>query len=166
MPELLWDASALVKRYAVEAGSDTVAALFAFIPPSSMVATFWSYVETFASLLRKHNRGEISAATWQSSATLLRLETLSSPDFRLLTVGDADVLGGVPYLQQHNLNTNDAALLTTYLRYSHSQPPGNPTRVLVAADQRLVRAAAAEGLTTLNPETVAAADIPALLATW
>jgi hypothetical protein len=38
--------------------------------------------------------------------------------------------------------------------------------VLVAADQRLVRAAAAEGLATLNPETIPAVDVPALLATW
>jgi hypothetical protein len=35
----------------------------------------------------------------------------------------------------------------------------------VAADTRLLRAADAEGLTTLNPETVAA-DLPALLSAW
>jgi hypothetical protein len=36
--------------------------------------------------------------------------------------------------------------------------------LLVAADARLLRAAAAEGLATLNPGTVAAADVPAVLA--
>jgi hypothetical protein len=43
-------------------------------------------------------------------------------------------------------------------------PTGDPL-VLVAADTRLVRGAAAEGLVTVNPETVAAADVPAFLAT-
>jgi len=36
--------------------------------------------------------------------------------------------------------------------------------VLAASDQRLLRAAKAEGLEVLNPETVNAADIPAFLA--
>ena len=36
--------------------------------------------------------------------------------------------------------------------------------VLVASDKRLLRAAKAEGLEVLNPETVQAADIPAFLA--
>ena len=40
MAELLWDASALVKRYAAEAGSDTVDALFQFTPPLPMVAPY------------------------------------------------------------------------------------------------------------------------------
>jgi hypothetical protein len=34
----------------------------------------------------------------------------------------------------------------------------------VASDRRLLRAAGAEGLVTLNPETVPAADVPAFLA--
>lgn len=36
--------------------------------------------------------------------------------------------------------------------------------ILIAADQCLLRAAAAEGLATLNPEIVSPTDIPALLA--
>ena len=79
MAVLLWDASAVTKRYYVETGSDTIDALFAAAAGAQMVATFWGYAETYASLWRKRNRG---------------------------------------------------------------------------------------GLTTLNPETIAAADVPALLATW
>jgi hypothetical protein len=36
--------------------------------------------------------------------------------------------------------------------------------VLVASDQRLLRAAKAEGLEVLNPESVQAVDVPAFLA--
>jgi hypothetical protein len=38
--------------------------------------------------------------------------------------------------------------------------------VLVAADQRLVRAARAESLTVVNPATIAVADVVQLVATW
>ena len=38
-----------------------------------------------------------------------------------------------------------------------------PSCVLVSADQRLLRAAQAEGVQTLNPEQLSAADLPAML---
>jgi hypothetical protein len=65
-------------------------------------------------------------------------------------------------MQRHNLNATDAAILTMLLQVQPNLPPGDAL-VLVAADSRLLRASAAEGLATLNPETVAAADVPALL---
>ena len=57
MVVLLWDASALAKRYAPEVGSDTVDVLFDVVQPSRMVSSsvdsalltlFQSYIETFA----------------------------------------------------------------------------------------------------------------------
>jgi hypothetical protein len=161
--ELLWDASALVKRYYSEAGSASVNALFASVPISQMIATYWGYSETYSAIVRKRNRGDISPSLYQSAISSLRAEVLRDPDFRLVTIEDADVLGGVPFLDQHSLNSADASILVTYLRYLDAQPPGAPTAVLVAADSYLLRAATAEGLPTLNPETVAAVDIPALL---
>jgi predicted nucleic acid-binding protein len=166
MPTLLWDASALIKRNTLEAGSDVVDALFAALPQVTAVATLWGYAETYASLWRKRNRGDISTAFLQSALTLLRSELRLSTDWVFLTIDDAAVLTGIDLLRQHNLNATDAALLATYLRYARSQPAGSPTSVLVAADQRLLRAAGSEGLTTVDPEAVAAADIPAPLATW
>lgn len=163
MPTLLWDASALVKRYAREVGSATVHALFAEAPRVAMVTTFWSYTETFAGLLRKRNRGSISTSLFRSSALRLRTEVLYSPGWQLLTIQDSAVLGGVPLIEKHSLNTADAILIETWLAYTRSLPLGAPA-VLVAADARFLRAADAEGLTTLNPEVVAAADVPALLA--
>jgi len=166
VPVLHWDASALTKRYYAEIGSDVVDALFAALPLSQMVTTFWGYAETYASLLRKRNRGEISSQFFAAAVALLQAEILDSPDCVLLSVDDTAVLEGIPLVLRHNLNTTDAALLATCLRYTRSQLSGGPTHVLVAADQRLLRAANAECLATLNPEAVAAADVPALLAAW
>jgi uncharacterized protein len=166
VPRLLWDSSALMKRYLTEVGSPTVQELFKAVPASQMVTTFWGYVETYAGLWRTHNRGYIVASRLQSALTLLEAEVLDHPDFELLSVGDAAVLDGLEHLRNHNLNTADAAILTTFQSYIQSQPPGSPQCVLVAADQRLLRAAVAEGLPTLNPEVVPAGDIPALLASY
>lgn len=165
MPVLLWDASALVKRYYPEAGSTTVDALFVAVS-GLMITTFWGYAETFASLWRKRNRGDISAASFGSAVILLRDEVWRSPAWELLTIDDTSVLAGLDLVQRHNLNTSDAASLDTFPRYARSRPPGSPRLVLVAADARLLRGAGAEGLTTLNPETVSAGDIPTLLSAW
>ncbi len=54
---LLWDASALAKRYAPEIGHQTVNALFTAVPRSQMVTTVLSYSETCAALVRKRNGG-------------------------------------------------------------------------------------------------------------
>jgi predicted nucleic acid-binding protein len=164
VPELLWDASALVKRYYPEAGSDSVDALFDAVPLSQMLATCWGYLETYAAIVRKRNRGDISISAYSTAVTSLRAELLTAPDFRLLTIEDTDILGGVPFLVQHSLNSADAALLVTFLRYADARAPDAGPVVLVTTDAYLFRAAAAEGLAILNPEAVAVADVPALLA--
>jgi predicted nucleic acid-binding protein len=107
MAVLLWDASALTKRYYAETGSDTVDALFAAAPVPRMVTTFWGYAETYASLWRKRNRGDISTGAFQAAVTLLRAEIRLSPDWVFLTVDDAAVLTEISLLQQHNVLVNN-----------------------------------------------------------
>lgn len=164
MPIVFWDASGLTKRYYVEVGSSSVDAVFNAAATCQMVTTYWGYAETHASLLRKRNRREMSGPAFRTALTLLRGEIGYNPDWQLLTIEDTSVLAGIDLLLRHNLNSADGAVLATYLRYVRAQPPGAPPSVLIAADTRLVRAASAEGLSVLNPEAVAAADVPAFLA--
>ena len=164
MPIILWDASGLVKRYGREAGSDTVDAIFASPAVEQMSVTLWGYAECVAILHRKRNGKLISAASYTSSVTSLQQEVLVSSQFKVLTIEDDRILAGLPLLVRHNLNSNDAAILAAYLRFQQSLPPGSPPCLLVAADRRLLRAAEAEGLKTLNPETIGLHDITARLA--
>ncbi len=161
MPTLLWDASALAKRYTEESGSKAVQALFANVPMSQMVSTIWGYAETFSILLRRHNQGVISAKAFGKAASSLETEFVFNPDTTLLSIDDAAVLVSISLMKKHNLNATDAAILTIFLRYSQS--PGMPICVLVAADKRLLRAAQAEGLKPLNPEGFDEADVPVFL---
>ncbi len=52
------------------------------------------------------------------------------------------VMGGVSLVARHDLNASDAAIMTAFLRYA---------------------AAREEGPRVLNPESIAAADVPAFL---
>ena len=85
---------------------------------------------------------------------------IDSPQFRLLTVTNADIFGSITHVRTHNLNSIDAALLAAFLRYA--QATGERC-ALVAADSRFCRAAQAEGLAVINPEVVRAVDVPEFL---
>lgn len=67
MIRILWDASALAKRYIPEPGSQTVNAVFVAIPPAQMVPTIMSYSETVAALVRKLNQGVLDVATFSAA---------------------------------------------------------------------------------------------------
>ena len=73
------------------------------------------------------------------------------------------ILNGIELIERHSLNSTDAAILQTFLRYA-TPLRASAVSMLVASDQRLSRAARAEGLEVLDPEIVQAADIPAFLA--
>jgi predicted nucleic acid-binding protein len=160
---LLWDASALAQQYAPEIGSQTVDALFIAIPRGQMVTTILSYSETCGVLVRKHNSGVLKDAGFSAARTALRAEVIDDADFGVLAVEFGDVLDGVALIDRHNLNSADASILATFLSFAHQQP-ADTACVVAAADQRLLRAARAEGLRTLNPERMDPADVPAFLA--
>ena len=165
LPLVFWDASALVKRYGREVGSPTVDAIFSAVPRTQMFGTLWGYAETFAILHRKRNDGRLDAVAHAAAVTSLQNEVLTPGDFRLLAIEEEHILLGLSYVTRHNLNSADAAILAAYVRYRQSLPQGSPGCVLVAADGRLLRAAQAEGFAPLNPQNLAAADLPAFLAT-
>jgi len=158
MSIILWDASGLVKRYGREAGSDTVDAVFQTPSVNQMSVTLWGYAECVSIIHRKRNGKLIDAASYTSAVTALQQEVPASSLFKILTIEDDRILAGLPLLVKHNLNSNDAAILATYLRFQQGLP-GSPSCFLVAADQRLLRAAEAEGLRTLNPERINTQEI-------
>jgi uncharacterized protein len=160
---LLWDASALAKRYVPEVGQQTVNALFAQVPRAQLITSIVSYSETYAALLRMYNRGVLDAATVAVARSALRAEVIDDPDLGVLAVDFDDVLGGIDLISRHNLNSSDASVLTAFLRYARSQPASIES-VLVSSDQRMLRAARAEGLQTLDPEVFPAVDVPIFLA--
>ena len=164
MSVLLWDSSGLGKRYTLERGTPTVQALFGLTPSPDMAVAYICYAETAAILRRKWNNRQLLQKDYTEARQFLEEEVLESNRFTLLSTLDEDVLAGIVLSDTHNINSTDAAMLAAYLRYAEFVSEDEPTCVLVAADARLLRAAQAEGLKTLNPETLVPADLPAFLA--
>lgn len=148
---LLWDASALAKRYAPEGGSETVDTMFADDPWRRMVVPLTTYAETFALLVRKRNAEVIARRSFGVAAARLQAETFGSARVLMLSLSDRDVLASLAYIERHALNSTDAALLAAFLAFQNRY--SDERCYLVASDRRLLRAASAEGLRSLNPET-------------
>lgn len=159
----LWDASALAQRYAPEIGHQSVNALFTAVSRAQMITSVLSYSETCGALVRKRSAGALDSATFSIARSALRTEVIDDPDFGVLALEFGDILGGIDLIDRHNLNSADASILVSFLGFAQAQLVAAAS-ILVAADQRLLRAAQAEGLKTLNPELLAPADVPAFLA--
>ena len=157
---ILWDASGLVKRYYDETGRETVNAVFAAVSIRQMHITPTGYAETYSILLRKHNGGILDRRTFTEATNALRTEVVEDADFGILSITDTLVFGSLSLMQAHNINSADAAILATYLQFQASSPI--PCR-LASADKRLLRAAQAEGLPSLNPEETAASTVAGML---
>jgi predicted nucleic acid-binding protein len=159
---LLWDASALAKRYTPEIGSDTVDAVFDAISTRQMLVPLLAYTETFALLVRKRNGGSITPRSFRSAVVKLQAEILLSENIRMLSVGDGDLLGATEYIERHAINSSDAALLTAFLRFQART--WKDACLIIACDRRFLRAAEAERLETLNPEQIRPDQVARLLA--
>ncbi len=125
MAVLLWDASALAKRYAPEVGSDTVDALFAAVPTARMVSSIITYAEIYSILLRKFNRAAIDLTAFDTAKSALRAELINDPDFVLLSIDDTAFYSGIALMEAHNLNATDAALLILFQNYVKTVDSGS-----------------------------------------
>lgn len=128
-----------------------------------MVATTWGYVETRAVLIKRLNSGLLDLPSYNEAVSSLTTEAFHRRWFDLLSIDDTALFASISHIRKHNINSVDAAILTIFLHHAATQPAGAPACLLIASDKRLLRAAEAEGLKTVNPEAVAAGDIPALI---
>ena len=159
MPIILWDASALAKRYYPEIGTDSVDAIFAEVLPSNMVITFGGYAETYSIILRARNRGDFAADAAAEAKSSLRMEFLENDDVEFILADEHDILSGIELMERHNLNSSDASILAAYLRYRRSVLHHGVQFILVATDRRLLRAATVEGVYCFNPDSISPTDV-------
>jgi predicted nucleic acid-binding protein len=158
------DASALAKRYAAEVGTPLMNHLFTQVPPSRMSLFNVGIAEVVSLLVRKKNAGLLTAATCAQALIEVENELIRSPNLNRFTADDALVTDALPLIQKHSINSTDAIVLRSALDLAVPLRAAGDDLVLVASDQRLLRAAQAEGLATFNPETQTQADLDALLA--
>ena len=118
---------------------------------------------SFWGCVRKQNDGRITPYEFTHAVTNLNREVTSdTSDFRTDSVPDALVWASLNLVETYSLNSVDAIVLRSALETATELRRTDDTLVLVASDQRLLRAASNERLLTFNPEI----DTEETLKTW
>lgn len=147
------DASALVKRYVLEKGSPHVHAILDGVPHNRIYLLNVGAGEVVSILVRKRNAGSISTASFGQAYVDFETEILRAADIRKQSVSNRLALSSFPLIVAHSINSTDALMLRSALVIARKLRAGGEDLVLAASDQRLLRAAGAEGLTTFDPES-------------
>jgi predicted nucleic acid-binding protein len=154
-----WDASALIKRYAPETGTDIVNRLFSTVALDRMLCLAINTGEVISVFVRKRNDGTITQGDFSQALMEFRAEVLDSDDFKVVSVDDALIMESHSLIDRHNLNATDALILRSALDIADELQPEGDSLILMTADRRLFRAAGSEGLRALNPEDTSMEDI-------
>lgn len=157
------DASALAKRYAPEPGSVLMDQLFASVPPDRLYVLTVGIAEVVSVLVRKNNLGRLTVGRLHQAIVEVGTEIVVAVGLRRIAVDRTLVSAALSLILTHSLNGTDALVLRSALSSASSHRSGGDELVLLASDQRLLRAAQAEGLVTFNPETQDQAALAHLL---
>ncbi len=148
-----FDASALVKRYTNEIGSDAIDFIFENVELQQLRSLLFGAIEVFWILVRKRNDGRITHGQFSHATANLENEVIDTrSDFKTLSVSDSLVLTSIPLIDSHSLNSVDAVVLCSAKRIAADLEKTDDTLVLIASDKRLLKAAQQEGLLVFNPE--------------
>lgn len=156
MVQTFWDASALIKRYFPETGSDTVDAIFT-AALCEQLSSPWGYAETFSLLVRRWNEQVLSRTAFETAILALQTEVVDAVEFGFLPIPDIMIFDSTAYTRKHSTNATDSAILAMLCAYNAQQPASSPC-ILVACDKRMLRAANQEGLYTINPQLMSKDD--------
>src|SRR6184192_3601685 len=147
MHVFLLDASALVKRFAAEKGTDLVNHLFANAP-ARLSCLMLGAAEVSAALVRKRNSGVLAANVFAGAMAQWRAEVLDETTFLKLPSMNPLIYASVAFQDAYALNATDAVLLRAALDYAATLRTHGNSLVIVLSDQRLRKACQTEGLVT------------------
>jgi len=150
MAEYYADSSVLVKRHVNEIGSDWVRSLTDPSAENLIITTRLSFVEVCSALNRRVRETSITSLDYEQmidDVTNLWESQYEIIEFTTLVVDRAKQLLEIHPLRAYDAVQSSSALLTQdALRVA-----GVPAFIFLAADDRLLVAAQAEGMTTDNP---------------
>jgi predicted nucleic acid-binding protein len=147
------DASALAKRYVPETGSAQVDAILDTIPPHRILVLNVGAGEVVSIFVRKRNAGRLSVADFRQAMASFDAEIIGAADVTKVSVTNRLALTSFPLIVAHSINSSDAVMLKSALALARRLRRAGSDLVVVASDQRLLRAAQVEGLSTFNPES-------------
>jgi hypothetical protein len=150
MAAYFFDASALVKRYARETGTGWMLSLFRRAAGNRLYVARITGVEVAAALARKRRGAHLTASG--AARALQRLRRDLDKRLRIVEITPALLTDGMGLAEKHGLRGYDAVQLAAVLAANNERVRLSlPPLILVAADNELLAASMAEGLTTDDP---------------
>jgi predicted nucleic acid-binding protein len=144
------DASALVKRYIDEAGSDWLRAIIAPALSPLLFTSRMTIVEVMSAFARRVRDGSLAPDEFATTRDAFRGDCLNEYQIMPPTMTVIDLACAL--LERHPLRAYDATHLATALgAQQFLAAQGYPTLTFLSADDRLNRAAAVEGLAVDSP---------------
>jgi predicted nucleic acid-binding protein len=142
MPVYFFDTSALVKRYHIEAGSETVNALFDD-PDAVFAVASITITEFVSAFTRKLNESVITAEDFRVCLSEFSKDIITS--FWVIDLDRSHINKGVSLIIKHNLRTLDSLQLAVFLNLSPAKP------AIVTSDEALYNAALKEDTLAIKP---------------
>jgi predicted nucleic acid-binding protein len=153
LTQVYLDASALVRRFRHEIGSevvkDTIHRALADNPRRLVVSALTS-LETLAILNRRRNEAQIPLPDFPRSLQGVLREIRRFPHY--LVIDDRRILASATYTLKHNINSADAIHVAVLLSLRDTLQRASEDPVRLADDKRLVRAVHVEGVTVVDSE--------------
>ncbi len=144
------DSSALSKRYVEEAGTLWLRGLLAPAAGNAIIMTRVTMVELHSALARRRREGSVSAQACLTAVQAFNLHCAT--EYRFVELDLHVVALARELLDRHPLRAYDAVQLASALRADRALRAARlPSLLFLSADERLIAAAASEGLATDNP---------------
>lgn len=153
MNSFFLDGSALAKRYVAEPGTPLVDYLLDHVAVDRLIVLNVGIAEVVSVLVRRKNAALLSSTTFSQALLHLGREIIHVANLRKVEPTNALVIAALSHIEKHSVNATDAIGLHAALGIAQLLRTHGDDLVLVASDQRLLRAAQAEGLITFNPES-------------
>lgn len=145
-----WDSSALVKRYIVETGTPWVQATTHLSTRNALIVARITWVEMQSALARRQREGSLTPEQVTKAMRAIRYDW--SVQYRVVDLDQSLAELASQVVSRHALRAYDAVQIASALRIQPSFSGSRSTSLtFVGSDDRLLIAAAAEGLKTDNP---------------
>jgi uncharacterized protein len=151
MTHYFLDSSALSKRYVAEVGTNWIRAITTPGAGNSIIIAQITPIEVVSAAMRRLREGTITVRT--ARAVRLLLDRHARREYRVVGLTAPIVQRAEDLLEHHPLRAYDSIQLASALESNHRLlAAGLSPLTFVAADTRLLTAAAVEGLATDNPQ--------------
>ena len=164
MKHVYLDASALVKRFRHELGSEVVNDTIERVSSDDarrLVVSTLTTSETLSILNRRRNEAQIPLSVFILSLRGVIRELKSFSHY--LVIDDHLILASAKYTIKHNINSADAIHLAILLSLQKTLRQSDDELICMTADKRLARAARTESITVVDPELHSLTQVRALI---